>query len=318
MNDPVRLGDPRSKRSAALRRLIQAGRSDLPNSKRVRTLAERLGFGPVAPPAVSGSTKPAAAGLESGTAAKVGVAAKLGAATKIGVVTVAVLGTSAGVLATSRGWKSQATVVAAPSPTEDTASSSMRRHRGPENAVSPSTDELSFSAEPPLPLASVAALAASGSPLVVPKATNGITPPAPTASATERTAGQEALGMAHDASSRALEDATPGTETVAPRSGEAVVDTEVSLLEEAQAASRGDPQRALDLTDRDALRFPNGTLAQEREVIAIDALTRLGRMEDARARARLFFQAFPGSAHGPRVAALVGHPGISPIHDPSP
>ena len=124
--------------------------------------------------------------------------------------------------------------------------------------------------------------------------------------------------MAREAPSRAPDQTAPGGETLAPRLGEAVVETEVSLLEEAHTASRGDPQRALDLTDRDALRFPNGALAQEREVIAIDALTRLGRMEDARARARQFFQAFPGSAHGPRVADLVGLPGVSPIHDPAP
>jgi hypothetical protein len=247
-----------------------------------------------------------------------GVAAKLGAATKVGVVAVAVLGTSAGVLATSRGWRSPVTLAVTPSPAEHAASSSMQRHRDPESPVLPSTHELSFSAEPPLPPASEAAVAASGSPLAAPAATDRITPPTPAASATERTAAQEALGMAHDASSRAFEESTPGTETLAPSTGEAVVETEVSLLENAQAASRGDPQRALDLTDRDALRFPNGALAQEREVIAIDALTRLGRMQDARARARDFFQAFPGSAHGPRVAALVGLPRASPIHDPAP
>jgi hypothetical protein len=250
--------------------------------------------------------------------AKIGIAAKAGAATKIGVVAVAVLGTSAGVLATSQGWKSPVTTVVTPSPAEATASSSVQRHRGPETPAWPSMDELSFSAEPPLPPASEVAVAASGPPLAAPAATARTTPPTPATSAKERTAAQEALGMAHYASSRAFEEATSGMETLAPRPGEAVVETEVSLLESAQAASRGDPQRALDLTDRDALRFPNGALAQEREVIAIDALTRLGRMEDARARARQFFQAFPGSAHGPRVAALVGLPGVSPIHDPAP
>jgi hypothetical protein len=51
-------------------------------------------------------------------------------------------------------------------------------------------------------------------------------------------------------------------------------DTEFSLLEQAQGAMRGDPQRALELTDRDARLFPSGALVQEREVIAIDALVR--------------------------------------------
>jgi hypothetical protein len=82
-------------------------------------------------------------------------------------------------------------------------------------------------------------------------------------------------------------------------------DTEFSLLEQAQRALRDDPRRALDLADHDAQRYPTGTLAQEREVIAIEALAQLGRRDEARARAARFFRAFPGSAHAPRIASLL-------------
>jgi hypothetical protein len=46
-------------------------------------------------------------------------------------------------------------------------------------------------------------------------------------------------------------------------------------------------------------------MAQEREVIAIDALMRLGRADGAKARAGRFHAAWPDSAHGRRVDALV-------------
>jgi len=56
-----------------------------------------------------------------------------------------------------------------------------------------------------------------------------------------------------------------------------------------------DPQRALALTQEHARRFPKGILAQEREVIAIEALSRMGRGKDARDRAQDFREQYPGS-----------------------
>jgi hypothetical protein len=77
---------------------------------------------------------------------------------------------------------------------------------------------------------------------------------------------------------------------------------------------RSDPRRALDLADRDAQTYPAGALAQEREVIAIEALVRLARGTEARVRAARFFQAFPGSAHGPRVRSMLDFD--SDVHNP--
>jgi hypothetical protein len=81
---------------------------------------------------------------------------------------------------------------------------------------------------------------------------------------------------------------------------------ELSMLREAQAALASDPARALALANRHAELFPRGVLGQEREVLAIDALTRLGRAPDARARAARFQAAHPGSAYLPRVERLIG------------
>ncbi len=114
------------------------------------------------------------------------------------------------------------------------------------------------------------------------------------------------MATTREASDRPPVARTSGAGVLGSDAGEPANDTEVSLLEEAERTSRSDPQRALDLTERDATRFPSGALVQEREVIAIAALAQLGRMDDARTRANQFFRAFPGSAHGPRVAALLG------------
>jgi hypothetical protein len=72
--------------------------------------------------------------------------------------------------------------------------------------------------------------------------------------------------------------------------------SEAELLEQARAALRADPARALARANEHARRFPRGVLVQEREVIAIKALRQLGRAADADKRADAFAKAFPGSA----------------------
>ncbi len=82
-------------------------------------------------------------------------------------------------------------------------------------------------------------------------------------------------------------------------------ESEAHLLLRAHEAIDATPARALALTDEHAARFPAGSLGQEREVVAIQALLRLGRVGEARTRAARFVAAFPGSAHRSRVEALV-------------
>jgi hypothetical protein len=80
---------------------------------------------------------------------------------------------------------------------------------------------------------------------------------------------------------------------------------EVALLDRAQASLPARPADTLATCDEHARRFPSGTLVQEREVLAIDALLRLGRRDEAEARAARFRQAFPRSGHLRRVEALL-------------
>lgn len=75
--------------------------------------------------------------------------------------------------------------------------------------------------------------------------------------------------------------------------------SESALLEQARAALARNPERALALTREHQRRFPQGALAQEREVIAIHALEGLNRQRDAQRRAQGFEASFPGSPHRP-------------------
>jgi hypothetical protein len=82
--------------------------------------------------------------------------------------------------------------------------------------------------------------------------------------------------------------------------------TEGSLLLRARQRLASDPAGALALTEEHARRFPNGSLAPEREVLAIESLAALGRTADARARLAAFRAVYPQSVHLARLDALVG------------
>jgi len=91
----------------------------------------------------------------------------------------------------------------------------------------------------------------------------------------------------------------------AATSGTVGTTDELALLEEASRALDASPERALTLTDEHMKRFRTPKFAQERERLAIVALVRLGRRDDAKRRADAFEAAFPRSAHLTRVRELV-------------
>jgi hypothetical protein len=76
---------------------------------------------------------------------------------------------------------------------------------------------------------------------------------------------------------------------------------EAALLERARRALSSNPALALELTRRHQAEFPRGVLRQEREVIAIEALRRLGKADQARERGSDFRREFPDSPHGRAV-----------------
>lgn len=79
--------------------------------------------------------------------------------------------------------------------------------------------------------------------------------------------------------------------------------SEAELLEQARAALKSAPGRALQRANEHAARFPRGVLVQEREVLAIQALRGLGRDAEADRRAEAFAKAFPGSAFARKLNA---------------
>lgn len=84
-------------------------------------------------------------------------------------------------------------------------------------------------------------------------------------------------------------------------------DDELRTLNRIQAAlNANDPATALSLCNDDAIIFPHGQFAQEREVHAIDALKRLGKMSDARAREKKLEADYPGSTSVVRAREILG------------
>ncbi|MDB5218419.1 MAG: Translation initiation factor 2, partial [Myxococcaceae bacterium] len=84
-------------------------------------------------------------------------------------------------------------------------------------------------------------------------------------------------------------------------------EAEVKLVQRAQDALRGArPAEALALCNDHAKRFPNGMVTQECEVIAVEALVKTGRKDEARKRADRFKARFPGSASIRRLDVLLG------------
>jgi hypothetical protein len=89
---------------------------------------------------------------------------------------------------------------------------------------------------------------------------------------------------------------------------------EAALLRRAQASLADAPARALELTEQHRRRFPRGTLAEEREVLAIEALKRLGRGRAAGDKASEFDRNYGGSVHHRRVR---GEATASPVEKTS-
>lgn len=87
---------------------------------------------------------------------------------------------------------------------------------------------------------------------------------------------------------------------------DAASETEGSFLRRTQSALATDPARALAMTREHASLYPRGVLLQERDVIAIDALARLGRLAEARTRAADFRAQYPKSAHLARIQTILG------------
>jgi hypothetical protein len=80
---------------------------------------------------------------------------------------------------------------------------------------------------------------------------------------------------------------------------------EAALLERARAALGASPAEALALAETHAARFPGGKLAMERELVALDALRRLGRAREARTRGEALLSRAKGGLYEERIHKLL-------------
>ncbi|AKU98175.1 hypothetical protein AKJ09_04839 [Labilithrix luteola] len=95
----------------------------------------------------------------------------------------------------------------------------------------------------------------------------------------------------------------PAASTSAPTASHASApsEAEFALIRRAQLALTDNPTQALALTDEHARTFPNGELTQERELTAVEALARLGRMPEATNRAQALLARFPRTPYVARI-----------------
>jgi hypothetical protein len=93
--------------------------------------------------------------------------------------------------------------------------------------------------------------------------------------------------------------------------------SELEAARRAQATLASDPSRALVMADQLARDFPNGEFVQEREAIAVEALARVGRKDEALQRARALLRRFPRTPYAARLEMVIGRP-IAPASAASP
>lgn len=91
----------------------------------------------------------------------------------------------------------------------------------------------------------------------------------------------------------------PSSRPTSPAPSMATIDTlarERELLDTARTSlAKGDGGGALAATERHQREFPRGQMAEEREVLAIQSLSKLGRSSEAAARATDFKLHYPNS-----------------------
>jgi hypothetical protein len=309
MSEPIRWRAPEGGASSEARDLLRHARAPraLDAAARARNAAAvtKIATGPVA----------TTSAITAGTKALLGVGLA-----SVMAVSVAVSGSRtrpshdhrAPVAARTRGAQPPPQyVTTAPTPMPAPAPVETLAHAPP--AVTPPVPARIATAEPrqvelaaPSParhVAPVVALPSSPSPHVIPSL--AAAPAAPTTPATPTTT--NARTEAPSAGSSVAFAAgtgghvTPGSATIE----EDPLVRETRLFEGVGGLIERDPGAALAQLDRHGQEFPRGQLAAEREFFAVQALHRLGRDADARARGDALIARFPTSPYASRTRRLL-------------
>jgi hypothetical protein len=118
---------------------------------------------------------------------------------------------------------------------------------------------------------------------------------------------RSATGAGRDLPRRGADRGEPAVWPAATASAQLERDAllrEAGRLAEIRAAFARSPEAPLTVLDEHRAEFPDGQLAADREIVAIDALLRSGRDDQARTRAGAFLLQFPSSPHAGRVRRL--------------
>jgi hypothetical protein len=178
-------------------------------------------------------------------------------------------------------------------------------------SVAPAAAKIgAMSASMKLATAAAVAVAIGGGAVVVPKilspSTSAVTVAPTTSAASSSATSSSTMSLSLPPASASVAPPSPFASMKPLVIPQCNADEETKAIQQAQDSLKTDPDYALAQCDDAAKLFPNCTLAQEREVIAIDALTRIGRMPEAKARAQKFHADFPNSPAWPKVQHLIG------------
>jgi hypothetical protein len=273
--EPPRLRDPSSGASDSLRELLRSSSSDGPSPAQLQQLAARLEPQLASPPP---SASPAAATI---------------GATKVIVTTLVV----AVVVATVGYW------VGRPDAPRQAAPLAVTRLPVASPAVA-SPPSLPVARSQPAQSAPIAAppVASPSRPIVPdqPPRSAPVVRSGTPASPSPRTGKHPARVEPPRAVASIEAPAAPPS-----ASGVAATEDELVILGHAQRALVAqDARTALAHAERHAAQFPFGMMVEEREAIAIEALARLGRREDARARFERFRASHARSSYRHRLERL--------------
>jgi hypothetical protein len=90
-----------------------------------------------------------------------------------------------------------------------------------------------------------------------------------------------------------------------PRTAVSALAEEARLLERARAELDARPARAIEILREHERRFPEAVLDAEHEVIAVEALVKVGRRKEARARAERALARHPGGLYAEQMRRVL-------------
>jgi len=131
--------------------------------------------------------------------------------------------------------------------------------------------------------------------------------PAISSPETAGNASSEALpNPAHKPAARPSLKPTPKPAAPPAETRDDLLAREVQQLRQIRQLVGGNPSQALALANQGHATFKGGVLYQEREALALQALSALGRRSELEARGERYLRAFPNGSFSARVRQLIG------------